>query len=433
MSLELIGGLSFLLLLILIFIGMPLGFALAAVAFIGMMAIAGFPAAMGLFATAPFSITTSYTYITIPLFILMGIFAFHSGVVADAYNAAQKWLGRVPGGLAMGTIIACTGFAACTGLSSMSVSLMTVTTFPEMEKRNYSPALATGTIASGTTLGILIPPSIPLIVYGIMSGQSIGELFMAGIVPGLMLALSFIIVIYIWAKARPEAAPPAPKTTWGEKFGSLKSVWSIILLMCLVMGGIWGGVFTPVEAGGIGACGALIIALTKRRMSWHQFLESFRESAKMAGMIFVLLIGVMMFNHFFSISKIPYLVAQWIVDLSIPPLAVVIVIMVCWLIGGCIMDTFGLMMLTLPVFIPIMNELGIDLVWFGILHVITIEASQITPPIGINVFMLCGMAKHVPMYTVFRGITPFLVIMLLILTVLLLFPDVVTFLPGIMR
>ncbi len=433
MSAELIGGVSFIILLALIFLGMPLGFALAAVAFCGIIAMAGFPAAMGLFSTAPFSITTTYTYITIPLFILMGHFAFHSGVVADAYTAANKWLGRLPGGLAMGTVAACTGFAACTGLSAMSVSLMTVTTLPEMEKRKYSPALAAGTIASGTTLGILIPPSIPLIVYGLLAGQSIGQLFIAGIIPGLLLASFFIIVIFIWAKLKPEAAPPAPKTSWREKFASLKSVWSILILMCLVMGGIWGGVFTPVEAGGIGAAGALIIALSTRRMSWSKFRDSLRDTAKMGGMIFVLLIGVMMFNYFFCMTKVPALVAEWIINLSVPPTTVVIVVMICWLIGGCFLDTFGLMMLTLPVFIPIMNQLGINMIWFGILHVITIEAGAITPPIGVNVFMISGMAKHIPMYTVFRGLVPFLAAMLLILTLLIAFPNIATFLPEMMR
>jgi C4-dicarboxylate transporter DctM subunit len=433
MSPELIGGIAFSALLALIFYGVPLGFALAGVAFVGVIAMGGWSAAMGMFSTAPFSVVSSYSYITVPLFILMGILAFHSGVVADAFAAAYKWLGRAPGGLAMGTIGACTAFAACTGLSAMSVSLMTVTCLPEMEKRNYSPALATGTIASGTTLGILIPPSIPLIMYGILSGASIGSLFIAGIVPGVLLALAFLLVIYIWAKVKPSAAPKPEPTSWKEKFLSLKRVWTMIALMGLVMGGIWGGVFTPVEAGGIGAFGALIIALLRRSLSWKILRNSFVDTAKMSGMIFVLLIGVMMFNYFFIMTRVPEALANGIVSLNIPTVAVVIVMMICWLVGGCFLDTFGLMMLTLPVFIPIGKELGIDMVWFGILHVICIEAGAISPPVGVNVFMISGMAKHIPMYTIFKGILPFLLVMLVMLFVYVFVPDIVTFLPNVMR
>ncbi len=433
MSPELIGAIGFVALLALIFFGVPLGFALAGVAFVGVIAMGGWSAAMGMFSTAPFSIVSSYSYVTIPLFILMGIFAFHSGVVADAFGAAYKWLGRMPGGLAVGTVGACTAFAACTGLSAMSVSLMTVTCLPEMEKRNYSQALATGTIAAGTTLGILIPPSIPLIMYGILSGASIGQLFIAGIIPGLFLALCFIAVIIAWARIKPSAAPRAPQTTWREKLGSLWKVWTMIALMCLVMGGIWGGIFTPVEAGGIGALGAFIIAVIRRSISWRQFRDSFFDTAKMGGMIFVLLIGVMMFNYFFIMTRVPEALAQGITALNFPPTAVVIVMMILWLIGGCFLDTFGLMMLTLPVFIPIGKELGIDMVWFGILHVICIEAGAISPPIGVNVFMISGMAKHIPMYTVFRGIIPFLLAMFFVLAMLIIFPDIVTFLPNLMR
>jgi tripartite ATP-independent transporter DctM subunit len=433
MSPEWIGGVAFLALLVLIFAGVPLGFALAGVGFVGVIAMSGWSAAMGVFSTAPFSIVSGYTYITVPLFVLMGILAFHSGVVADAFSAAYKWVGRAPGGLAMGTIGACTAFAACTGLSAMSVSLMTVTCLPEMEKRGYSQALATGTIASGTTLGILIPPSIPLIMYGILSGASIGSLFIAGIVPGIFLALAFIAVILGWAKLKPAAAPQPPKASWREKFASLKRVWTMILLMCLIMGGIWGGIFTPVEAGGIGALGALIIALIRRSISWKIFRDSLVDTAKMSGMIFVLLIGVMIFNYFFIMTRVPEALANGIVSLNIPPTAIVVVMMICWLIGGCFLDTFGLMMLTLPVFIPIAKELGIDLIWFGILHVICIEAGAISPPVGVNVFMMAGMAKHIPMYTIFRGIVPFLLAMLFVLGILIGFPDIVTFLPNLMR
>ncbi|NLE74673.1 MAG: TRAP transporter large permease subunit [Actinobacteria bacterium] len=430
---ELLGGLSFVVLFGLIFLGMPIGVALGLVGFVGMGLLAGWSAAMGLFTTVPFSVTATYTYITIPLFILMGCFAFHSGVVKEAFNAAFKWFGRVRGGLGMATIAACTGFAACTGLSAVSVSLFALTTLPEMERRNYSQSLATGVIAAGTTLGILIPPSIPLITYAILSDASIGALFMAGIVPGLMLAALFMIVVLVWARLQPTAAPAGLRSSWWEKLLSLKGVWAMLALMSVVMGGIWGGVFTPVEAGGIGAFGALIIGLVKRNVGWRAIRDSLLDTARMSGMMFVLLIGVMMFNHFFILTRLPAVIAEGIVNLSIPPVAILILMIICWLVGGCFVDTFGLMMLTLPVFIPIARGIGIDLITFGILHVICIEIGAISPPIGINLFMMSGVAKHVPMNRIMRGVIPFVLIMLFALGIFVAFPELVMWLPGLMR
>lgn len=433
MSPELIGGLSLIILFALIFYGMPVGVSLGLVGFGGMISMGGWRAALAMLETAPFSVSSQYTYITMPLFILMGSFAFHAGVVGEAFNAAHKWFGRVRGGLGMGTVAACTGFAACTGLSAVSISLFALTTLPEMEKHKYSPALSSGIIAAGTTLGILIPPSIPLITYAILSGASIGALFMAGIIPGLFMAALFMIVIIVWSRVRPEAAPAGPRTTWREKFGSLKGVWAMLLLMIVVMGGIWGGVFTPVEAGGIGAFGALVIGVAKRNVGWKAIRESLLDTARMSGMMFVLLIGVMMYNYFFIMTRLPEMMAEGIVSLSIPTTAILVLMVCCWLIGGCFVDTFGLMMLTLPIFIPIAQQLGINMVVFGILHVICIEIGAITPPVGINLFVMGGIAKNIPMGQIIRGAIPFVAALLFGLAVLVAFPDIITLLPNLMR
>ncbi|MBN1227303.1 MAG: TRAP transporter large permease [Deltaproteobacteria bacterium] len=429
---ELIGVLSFAVLFALIFLGMPIGFATTLVAFVGMVIVGGFPAAMGMFSTAPFSIVAHYSLCTIPLFVLMGSFAFISGAMSDGYEAAYKFLGRLRGGLAISTIGACAGLAACTGSSAASVSVMTISALPEMEKRKYSLALASGSIASGCTLGILIPPSIPLIVYGLFAEQSIGQLFIAGIIPGLLLTVLFIVVIMVWTSLRPSDGPPATSTTRREKIDALKKIWSMLLLIGIVLGGIWGGVFSPVEAGGIGAFGAFMIALFRRRITKEKLIESLISAAKMNAMVFILMIGALLFNYFLAMTRLPYNLAEAITSLQVSPMIIVIAIMFFWLIGGCIMDVLGLMMLTLPIFIPIVDKLGINLIWFGILQVIMVEAAEITPPIGVNVFMLSGMAKHIPMSTIFRGIFPFLISLLLCLILLLLFPQIALFLPETM-
>jgi tripartite ATP-independent transporter DctM subunit len=432
MSTEIIGIIFFIAVFILIFLGMPIGFTMATAAFFGMVVVIGPTAGLSMLATVPFSVTTDYIMSTVPLFVLMGSIAYISGMFRSSYDAAYKWMGHIPGGMAVGTIVACTGFAACTGHSATSLAVMAYTALPEMEKKGYSQALAAGSIASGTNLGILIPPSIPLIVYALMSEQSVGQLFIAGLVPGLLLAFLFVGVIVIWSKVYPSAAPRGPKISLKKKLSSLYATWPVLALIIIVLGGIWGGVFTPVEAGGIGSAGTFLIALLKKQLTLKKVAESILDAAKITGMIFVMIIGVLMFNYFFALTRLPNHLAEIIASMQIVPIAIVIVIMIFWLIGGCIMDTFGLMMLTLPIFIPIMNELGVNLVWFGILHVITIEAAAITPPMGINVFMICGMATHIQMKTVFKGIVPFLFAIFICLILILIFPEIALFLPNTM-
>lgn len=432
MSLELIGVIGFIALFALLAVGMPVGFSLIVVAFAGFAVIVSFEGARGMLSTAPYSIVHNYTWCCICLFVLMGHFAFHSGLITDVYTTAYKWLGRLRGGLSIATIAGCTGFAACTGSSAASVAFITTSALPEMERHNYAPGLATGCIAAGCTLGILIPPSIPFIVYGLFAEVSIGRLFIAGIIPGILLSGLFLLVIYIWVSFKPSTGPPGPQSTWRERFGSLTGLWSAIVLVVLVLGGLWGGVFTPVEAGGVGAFGAFLIGLVRRRFTRHSIVESLLDSVRISGMIFIIMIGAIMFNAFLAVSGLASMLASFACGLPVSPVVVVIFIMFFYLIGGCLMDAFGLIMLTLPIFIPIMNALGIDLILFGVLTTIMIEMAEITPPIGLNVFILSGMARHIPMYTVFRGIVPFLLAMIVGLALIIAFPQIALFLPGTM-
>lgn len=428
-----IGVLGFVALFALLAMGMHIAFAMTIVAFVGFAVVTGsLKAAMSMLATAPYSIVANYMFTVVPLFVLMGSLAYQGGLITDAYTAAQKWFGRLPGGLAMATVAGCAGFAACTGSSAASVSFMTMSTLPEMERHNYDPKLATGTIASGATLGILIPPSIPLIVYGLFAEQSVGRLFIAGIIPGIILASLFVITIYIWVKLKPSAGPPGEAYTWREKFYSTRHIWSMLALAAIVLGGIWGGIFTPVEAGGIGSVGALLIALIRRKLTIKKFFESVKDTTRICGMVFIILIGAIMLNYFFALTRLPTMLATMVADSNLSPLVILIAITVFYIIGGCLMDTFGLMMLTLPILIPIMNALGIDMIMYGILMVLLIEMAQITPPIGLNVFILSGVARHIPMYTIFKGIVPFFFAILVMVILLIAFPQLATFLPATM-
>lgn len=433
MSPELIGVLAFVVMFMLLAMGMPIGFAMALVGFAGVVVLTGgFGPAISMFGYAPFSIVANYMFGVIPLFVLMGYLASASGLTTDAYNAAHKWIGHLPGGLAISTIAGCAGFAACTGSSAASVGLITSTALPEMERYDYDYKLSTGCIAAGCTLGILIPPSMAFIVYGLFSETSIGKLFIAGIFPGILLAALFMIAIYIWVRVSPSLGPPGPRASWHERFGASKNIWSVALLAILVLGGIWGGIFTPVEAGGVGAFGAFVIALARRRFTVQTFIGAVKDTVKMAGMLYIIIMGALIFNYAVALSGLPKLLASATMALQVPPLVIVIFIMVFYLIGGCLMEVLGLMLLTLPIFIPIMQTLGVDLILFGVLTVIMIEMAEITPPIGINVFILSGMAKHVPIYTIFRGIVPFLLCMIVCLALIMVFPQIALFLPATM-
>ncbi len=433
MSLEAIGGLGFLALFILLFMGMPIGFALGFVGFIGVIFVSGVTASFTQLGLIPYSAVGSYIMSTMPLFVLMGNFASEAGLIQDTYKVAQKWLGFLPGGLSIASIWGCAGFAACTGSSMAAVGTMATTVLPEMLSYGYDTKLATGTVAAGATLGILIPPSIPFIVYGLFASQSIGQLFMAGIIPGIILTIMFCITIIILVRLNPQIGPRGPKASWPERIRILRIIIWPLVLAGMVLGGIWGGIFTPIEAGGMGAFVSFVLLIARRRFTRKNFLDNLRSSANITAMVFLIMVGALIFNQFLAVTNLPSKLAEIVSNLTISRMYIIAGIMVFYLIGGCLMDTLGLMLLTIPIFVPIVSALGFNLVWFGVLIVIQTEMALITPPIGMNVFVLAGMVKQdIPIYTIFRGIFPFVIAMIATLVIVIAFPRLSLLLPSIM-
>ena len=427
-----VGGIAFIVLLVLLALGMPIAFSMALVAFIGMAVSLNFTAAIGLFATTTYSAIADYMMTSLPLFVMMGTFAYHAGIITDVYTAAHKWFGRLPGGLSVATFAGCALFGAVTGSAAATVGFMTLATLPEMERYKYDMRLATGTIAAGCTLAILIPPSVPLIVYGLFAHESIGQLFIAGIVPGVILMVLFMGVTWVWVAWKPEAGRPGPATTWREKLASLKGIIGLAILGVLVIGGIYLGWFTPIEAGGIGAAGALVIAVVRRRMSWQKLFSALVDTAKITGMVFAIIMGALVLNQFLAVTGLPTAAAQAVANSGLGALAVLAIIVVFYIIGGCLMDSVGLMLLTMPILIPIVRALGVDMIMYGVLMVVMIAMAGITPPVGMNVFILAGTAKHVPMYTIFKGAMPYFVAMLALTIMIIAWPQICTWLPSTM-
>ncbi|MFQ5825839.1 MAG: TRAP transporter large permease [Dehalococcoidia bacterium] len=412
---------------------MPIGFAMALVGFGGVSYLIGVKPALASLGFIPYSTAVNYTLSVVPLFLLMGQFAFFSGLSRDAYYAAHRWLGHLPGGLAMSTIGGCAAFAAVSGSSLATAATMGVTALPEMRRYNYDPKLATGSIAAGGTLGILIPPSVAMVIYAILTEESVGKLLIAGILPGILLAFLFMLTIYIMARRNPALGPRAPKTTFKEKLLALKGAWGITLLFLLVMGGIYLGWFTPTEAAAVGALGSFLFVLAKRENTRKNIFESLRESGRVTAMIFAIIIGAMVYNQFLAVTRLPFELADWVAGLPLPRHGILVVILLIYIFLGMVMDTLAMILLTVPIVFPVVETLGFNLIWFGVIVVIMMEQALITPPIGMNVFVLAGVAKDVPMYTVFRGIVPFLIAMLIGLAIIVAFPQIATFLPNAMR
>ncbi|RTZ92506.1 MAG: C4-dicarboxylate ABC transporter permease [Deltaproteobacteria bacterium] len=432
MSPELIGVLGLLALFILLAMRMQIGFAMALVGFVGFIILNNFSAAMGVLGLEPFKITADYTLSVIPLFLLMGEFANESRMGAELYDMLYKWIGFLPGGLAMATVGACAFFAAITGSSLATAAMFGMIAYPEMRKLNYAETLATGCIAAGGTLGILIPPSSVLIIYGILTEQSIARLFIAGMLPGILLALIFMGTIFVITKRRPELGAPGPRFPIRQKMASLKATWGIILLFILVIGGLYTGWFTPTEAAGVGAFGAFVLALLKRSMGWNTLVSSLKGTVRSTAFIFGILIGAMVFQYFMTLSQIPEKLASWIVMMGVGRYVVVSAIILAFMIMGCFMEGLSIMFLAIPIVYPIVVRLGFDPIWFGVIITLTMEMSLITPPVGVNVFVLHGVVKDVPMYTIFRGILPFWIAMIICIIILVMFPQIALFLPNTM-
>ena len=430
MSPEIIGLLGIFIMFIFLALGMYIGMAMALIGFLGLCILVGLDSGLSILGITPLAEGSSYTLSVIPLFVLMGQFAFQSGISTDIYKTVYAWMGRFRGGLAMATVCACAGFAAVCGSSLATGATMGMVAIPEMDKYKYDQRLSTGCVAAGGTLGILIPPSIGFVIYGILTEESIGRLFMAGILPGVLLAFLFILAIFVQCKVNPNMGPRGEATTWGMKIRSLSGTWGILLLIFIVMGGLYMGIVTPTEAAGVGAFGAFIISLLKRKLNVRNFIQCLMDTGKTTAMIFLIIIGANIFSSFLGLAKIPMGLADFIAGLELPKTVILAAIIIVYIIMGCVMDCYAIMILTVPIIFPVIETMQFDPIWFGVLMVIVLEVGLITPPVGLNVFVLKAAAPNVPMTTIFRGIWPFLVAALLCIVILIIFPQIALFLPS---
>ena len=410
--------------------GMPVFTCLILIGFVGMCYLRGTNAGLSIIGSSPFSTLSHYTFSVIPLFVLMGEFCFYSGIGRDLYDMAYKWVGSLPGGLSMGTVGACGGFAAISGDSMATAVTMGTVAIPEMQRYHYDPRLAAGCVAAGGTLGVLIPPSLAFILYALLADQSIALLFIAGIIPGILLILLFMISIYLRALRNPKLGPPGPKTSMGEKISSLKGVWATLVLFVIVIGGMYIGMFTPTEGGGIGAFGAFIIGVIRRRLDWNGIRSSLLEAGKISAVCIGILVGAQVFGIFMAASKLPIELANYVATLPVSPLFILISILVIYLFLGCLMPAIPMLILTVPIFYPVVTAMGYDPIWFGVIMVLMFEMAVITPPMGINVLALQTVTRDISLTDMFRGVIPFLIAMILCVAILILFPDIALFLPN---
>jgi len=430
LEIGILGGIA---LFFFIALGLPIGVAMGAVAVVGLAFITNVEAAFSRLGQTTFTMTANYITVVIPLFVFMGELAYVSGLTREAYSATYKWLGRLPGGLAMATIGGCAGFAAVCGSSEATALTMGSFALPEMRQHKYDSRLAIGSIAAGGTLGILIPPSLGFVVYGLLTEQSIGKLFLAGFFPGILLAFLFMITIYVLAKRNPLMGPAGHKTSWREKLTSIKDIWGVLILFLVVMGGIYGGILTPTEAAAAGAFSAFLIALLRRRVTIQNLTTAFMNTLTVTGFVFVIIIGAVLFGYFMAASGVSTALADFVSSLPVSPLGILIAILLLYVILGSLMDAFAMVLITMPILFPVILSLGFDPIWFGVLVVIMMEMGMITPPIGMNVFVIKGIARDVPMYTIFQGAWPFVLAMGICVAIIVAFPQIALFLPNAMK
>ena len=417
---------------VLMILRMHIGVTMGLTAFIGIALLTNLDSAFGKLAHTAFSQSSTYMMSVIPLYMLMGEIAFLSGLSQDAYKTVNKWLGHLPGGLAMATIGACAAFAAVQGSSTAGSVIMVSIAYPEMKSRKYANSMALGCIAAGGTMGILIPPSAAFVLYGIITEQSIGKLFTAGIIPGVLLTILFWALIYIWCKRNPALGPPGPSVAWRERLISLKDLWSVVVLFGLVMGGIYFGIFNATEAAAVGVVAAFFITLVRRRLKTEGLKRAVLNTLRTTGMIFIMVIGAMLFNYLLSLSGLTTALAEFCMGLPVPPVGIVIAIVLLYAILGALMDDWAMMLIVVPAVLPTVIALGFDPIWFGVITVIMMEMGMILPPVGFNVFVMAGMVKEVPMTEVYSGIWPFALGMAILVGFIIIFPDLALYLPRVM-
>jgi tripartite ATP-independent transporter DctM subunit len=411
---------------------MPIGISFLLVGCLGTATLTSWDIALSSLARIPYTWASAYVFSCVPLFILMGMVFSKSGIAADLYRAAHHWFGRLPGGLLLASIAGCGGFAAVSGSSTAGAAAMGAICYPEMRKFGYDKGLAAGAIAAGGTLGIMIPPSLGFIVYGILTEQSIGKLFMAGVIPGLLEITFFMVAVIILVTLKPSLAPVAEiKVTWRQKLTSLIEVWPVLVIFLLIIGGIYLGIFTPIEAGGIGAAGSIVVSLCMRRLTRKAFTDACLETIQITAMIFLLFMGAMVFNIFMTLSHLPQAISGLFTSIGSPHLLVIFILLLFFPLG-CFLDVTSMLILTLPLFLPSLIHAQINLIWFGVLAVLCAEIAMLTPPVGMNVFVVKGVVKDVSLEKVFLGVVPFLVANFILLVLLFLIPQLSLYLPRLM-
>lgn len=428
-----VGILGIVILLLLLMASMPVGFAMAAVGVFGFALITSPQAAFSMVTTNLYDTFSNYSFTVIPLFVLMGQLAFHAGISRRLYNAAYHWMGPMPGGLAMATVGACTAFGAICGSGPATAATMATVALPEMRRYLYDMELASGSVSAGGSLGMLIPPSVVFIVYAIMTEQSIGKLFIAGIVPGILVAGLFCLTIFINCRLRPHLGPAAPSSSWASKFKALTGVSETLIIFFVVMGGMFMGFFTPTEAAAIGALCSLIVALVRKRISRRALMQALRETVRTSCMVLVIVAGAMILGRFLAITRIPFTLAAWLGGLPLPAWGIMGLIILFYLFAGCFVDALALILLTIPIFFPVVMELGYNPIWFGVIVVIVTQMGVISPPVGICVYVVSGMERDVPLQTVFRGALPFLGALIVASILLIAFPNLTLWLPNLVK
>jgi len=434
MSATVVGILGVVVLILVLFLlGTSVGFAMAIVGFLGFAHLVSFDAALNMVGTTLWSTFSKYGLTVIPLFILMGQVAFHSGVNARLYNAAYHWIGHIRGGLAMATVAACAAFSAICGSNTATAATMTTVALPQMKKYRYHPMLSVGAVASGSTLGVVIPPSVVLIIIGLSTEQSIAELFYGGIGAGLVLTALLIATVYVLCLFFPHWGPAGGKSTWRERIVSLSGAFEMITLFLLVILGLYFGLFTPTEAGAAGAFLAILIAVARRKLSIKSFIAALKDTLRASCMVITIVAGAVIFGKFLTVTRIPNELAGWVAELPVPPTVILLIVFAMYILGGAVMDALALLMITIPIFFPLADRLGCDPIWFGVTITLITTLGAITPPVGATTYVVGGMSKDIPLKDVFKGVSFFIPAYVVCIGLLMLFPKLVTILPDLLH
>lgn len=430
MDRDLVALLGFVVMFGLMAVRVPIGVAMGIAGVGGFYLLTSATPALNLLANVPLSVVTDYNLSVIPMFVLMGAFASHAGMSRELFQAGRAWLGHRRGGLALASIAACAGFAAINGSSVATAATMTQVALPEMRRAGYEPGFSAGLIAAGGTLGIMIPPSVIFVLYGIMTETDIGKLFAAGVVPGILAVFFYALVVMIQARVTPESLPKGELHSWAERFDSLRELWAVLLLFAFVLGGIYSGFFTVQEAAGVGAIGALLIGILRGQLRWLQIKRALIDALRVSSAIMMIVVGAFLFGYFLTITQFTQKAVDWLVHLPVGPYGILALVMVGYLILGAVMDELAMILLTVPIVYPVMMQLGFDPVWFGVIIVMAVTFGMICPPVGMNVFVINSIARDVPLGRIYRGTLPFIAIDVVRLVILCAFPALSLWLPS---